>query len=101
MIEVVYVLLSLTVFKQDTLTNLDIILDQRRHHLLVEIHLVKAMVSPEVMYRYESWTIKKFELQRIDAFELWYWRRLLRVPWTARRSSQSILKEIRDRKSVV
>ena len=68
MIEVVYVLLSLTVFKQDTLTNLDIILDQRRHHLLVEIHLVKAMVSPEVMYRYESWTIKKTKCQTVDGF---------------------------------
>ena len=64
----VYVLLSLTVFKQDTLTNLDIILDQRRHHLLVEIHLVKAMVSPEVMYRYESWTIKKTKCQTVDGF---------------------------------
>ena len=56
--------------------------------------LVKAMVFPVVMYGYESWTIKKAECQRIDAFELWYWRRLLRVPWTARRSNQSILKEI-------
>ena len=68
MIEVVYVLLSLTVFKQDTLTNLDIILDQRRHHLPAEIHLVKAMVSPEVMYRYESWTIKKTKWQTVDGF---------------------------------
>ena len=59
-----------------------------------KIHLVKAMVFPVVMYRCESWTIKKAELRRIDAFELWCWRRLLRVPWTARRSNQSILKEI-------
>ena len=58
-----------------------------------KVHLVKAMVFPVVMYGYESWTIKKAELQRIDAFELWCWRRLLRVPWTARRSNQSILKE--------
>ena len=62
--------------------------------MLTKVHIVKAMVFPVVMYRYESWTIKKFELQRIDAFELWCWRRLLRVPWTARRSNQSILKEI-------
>ena len=67
---------------------------KQRHHLLTKVHIVKAMVFPVVMYRYESWTIKKFELQRIDAFELWCWRRLLRVPWTARRSNQSILKEI-------
>ena len=59
-----------------------------------KVHLVKAMVFPVVMYGYESWTIKKAECQRIDAFELWCWRRLLRVPWTARRSNQSILKEI-------
>ena len=59
-----------------------------------KVHLVKAIVFPVVMYRYESWTIKKAECRRIDGFELWYWRRLLRVPWTARRSNQSILKEI-------
>ena len=59
-----------------------------------KVHKVKAMVFPGVMYRYEKWTIKKAECQRIDAFELWCWRRLLRVPWTARRSNQSILKEI-------
>ena len=59
-----------------------------------KVHLVKAMVFPAVMYRYESWTIKKAECRRIDAFELWCWRRLLRAPWTARRSNQSILKEI-------
>ena len=59
-----------------------------------KVHLVKAMVFPVVMYGYESWTVKKAECRIIDAFELWYWRRLLRVPWTARRSNQSILKEI-------
>ena len=62
--------------------------------MLTRVHLVKAMVFPVVMYGCESWTIKKAECQRIDAFELWYWRRLLRVPWTARRSNQSILKKI-------
>ena len=62
--------------------------------LSTEVHLVKAMVFPGVMYGYESWTIKKAERRRIDVFELWYWRRLLRVPWTARRSNQSILKEM-------
>ena len=77
-----------------TMTNLDSILKSRDITLLTKGHLVKAMVFPIVMYRYESWTIKKNEQQRIDAFELWCWRRLLRVPWTARRSNQSILKEI-------
>ena len=62
--------------------------------MLTKAHLLKAMVFPVVMYGYESWTIKKAEHQRIDAFELWFWKRLLRVPWTARRSNQSILKEI-------
>ena len=62
--------------------------------LPTKVHLVKAMVFPVVMYGYESWTVKKAERRRIDAFKLWYWRRLLRVPWTARRSNQSILKEI-------
>ena len=62
--------------------------------MLTEVHLVKAMVFPVVMYECESWTIKRAEHQRIDAFELWFWRRLLRVPWTAKRSNQSILKEI-------
>ena len=65
-----------------------------------KVRLVKAMVFPVVMYGYESWTVKKAECQRIDAFELWCWRRLLRVPWTARRSSQSILKEISPRISL-
>ena len=66
---------------------------KQRHYFANKVHLVKAMVFPVVMYRCESWTIKKAEHQRTDAFELWCWRRLLRVPWTARRSSQSILKE--------
>ena len=76
------------------MTNLDSILKSRDITLPTKVRLVKAMVFPVVMYGCESWTIKKAEHQRIDAFELWYWRRLLRVPWTARRSTQSILKEI-------
>ena len=76
------------------MTNLDSILKIRNTTLPTKVHLVKAMVFPVVMYGYESWTIKKSERQRIDAFELWCWRRLLRVPWTARRSNQSILKVI-------
>ena len=75
------------------MTNLDSILKSRDITLLTKVHLVKAMVFPVVMYGCESWTIKKAECRRIDAFELWCWRRLLRVPWTARRSNQSILKE--------
>ena len=75
-------------------TNLDSILKSRDITLPTKVHLVKAMVLPVVMYGCESWTRKKAEHQRIDAFELWCWRRLLRVPWTARRSNQSILKEI-------
>ena len=77
-----------------TMTNLDSILKSRDITLLAKVLIVKAMVFPVVMYGCESWTIKKAEHQRIDAFELWCWRRLLRVPWTARRSNQSILKEI-------
>ena len=76
------------------MTNLDSILKSRGITLSTKVHLAKAMVFPVVMYGYESWTIKKAEHQRIDVFELWCWRRLLRVPWTARRSNQSILKEI-------
>ena len=76
------------------MTNLDSILKSRDITLLIKVHTVKAMVFPVVMYGCESWTIKKAEYQRTDAFELWCWRRLLRVPWTARRSNQSILKEI-------
>ena len=74
--------------------NLDSILKSRDITLSTKVHLVKVMVFPVVTYGCESWTIKKAERQRIDAFELWFWRRLLRVPWTARRSNQSILKEI-------
>ena len=74
--------------------NLDGILESRDITLLTQVHLVKAMVFPVVMYGCESWTIKKAERRKIDAFELWCWRRLLKVPWTARRANQSILKEI-------
>ena len=76
------------------MTNLDSIFKSRAINLPTKVHLVKAMVFPVVMYGCESWTVKKAERHRIDAFELWCWRRLLRVPWTARRSNQSILKEI-------
>ena len=76
------------------MTNLDSVLKNTDITLLTKVCIVKAMVFPVVTYRCESWTIKKAECQRIDAFELWCWRRLLRVPWTARRSNQSILKEI-------
>ena len=76
------------------MTNLDCLLKSRDITLPTKVHLVKAMVFPVVMYGCESWTVKKAELRRIDAFELWCWRRLLRVPWTARRSNQSILKEL-------
>ena len=76
------------------MASLDSILKSRDTALATKVRLVKAMVFPVVMYGCESWTIKKAEHQRIDAFELWCWRRLLKVPWTARRSSQSILKEI-------
>ena len=76
------------------MTNLDSILKSRDITLPTKVHLVKAMVFPMVMYGCESWTVKKAQRQRIDAFELWCWRRLLRVPWTSRRSNQSILKEI-------
>ena len=76
------------------MTNLDSILKSRDITLLTKVHLVKAIFFPVVMYGCESWTVKKAERRRIAAFELWYWRRLLRVPWTARRSNPSILKEI-------
>ena len=76
------------------MTNLDSMLKSRDITLPTKVHLVKAMVFPVIVYGYESWTIKKAECPRIDTFELWCWRRLLRVPWTARRSNQSILKEI-------
>ena len=76
------------------MTNLYSILKSRDITLPTKVHLIKVTVFPVVMYGYESWTTKKAEHRRIDAFELWWWRRLLRVPWTARRSNQSILKEI-------
>ena len=76
------------------MTNLDIILKSRDITLPTKVHLIKAMVFPVVMHGCENWSIKKAEHHRIDAFELWCWRRLLRVPWTARRSDQSILREI-------
>ena len=80
--------------ERKAMTNIYSILKSRDITLLTKVHLVRAMVFPVVMYGCENWTIKKVEHQRIDAFELWCWRRLLRVPWTARRSNQSILKEI-------
>ena len=80
--------------ERKVMTNLDSIFKSRDIALPTNVHLVKAMVFPAVMYGCESWTVKKAESQRIDAFEVWCWRRLLRVPWTARRSNQSILKEI-------
>ena len=76
------------------MTNLDSILKSRDITLPTKVHLVKSMVFPVVMYGCDSWTIKKAESQRIDAFELWCWRRLLRVPWSTRRSNQSVLKDI-------
>ena len=82
------------VLGRKVMTNLDSIFKSRDIILPKKIHLVRAMVFPVVMYGCESWTVKKAECRRIDAFELWYWRRLLRVPWTARKSNQSILKEI-------
>ena len=81
-------------FGRKAMTNLDSILKSRDITLPIEVHLVKAMVFPVVMYGCDSWTLKKAEYQNIDAFELWCWRRCLRVPWTARRSNQSILKKI-------
>ena len=81
-------------FGRKVMINLDSILKSRDITLPTKVHLVKATVFPVVMYGCESWTVKKTEHQRIDAFELWCWRRLLRVPWTARRSNQSILKEV-------
>ena len=84
----------------EVMTNLDSIFKNRDITLPTKVHLVKAMVFSVVMHGCESWTIKKPEHQRIDAFELWCWRRLLRVPWTARRSNQSILKEIRPEYSL-
>ena len=82
------------------MTNLDSVLKSSDITLPTKLHLVKAMVFPVVMYGYESWTIKKAEHQRTDTFELWCWRRLLRVPWIARKSKQSILKEISPKYSL-
>ena len=82
------------------MTNLDSLFKSRDITLLTKVRLVKAMVFPVVMYGCESWTVKKAERQRIDAFDLWCWRRLSRVPWTARRSNQSLLKEISPRCSL-
>ena len=84
--------MNFKVGRRKVMTNLDSILKSRDVTLPTKVRLVKAMVFPVVMYGCESWTLKKAEHQRIDVFELWYWRRLLRVPWTARRSNQSILK---------
>ena len=86
--------LRFLLFGRKVMTNLDSILKIRDITLPTKVHLVKAMVFPVIMYGYESWTVKKAERQKIDSFELWCWRRLLRVPWTARRSNQSILKVI-------
>ena len=86
--------------ERKTMTNLDSILKSRDITLSTKVHLLKAMVFPVVMYVCESWTIKKAEHQRIDAFELWLWRRLLRVPWMARRSNQSILEEVNSEYSL-
>ena len=88
-----YEIKRLLLLGRKIMTNLDSILKSRDIALSTKVHLVKAMVFPVVMYGCERWTIKKAECQRIDAFELWCWRRLLRVPWTARRSNKSILKE--------
>ena len=87
-------------FGRKAMTKLDSIFKSRDITWPTKVHLVKAMVFPIVMYGYETWTIKKAEGQRIYAFELWCWRRLLRVPWTARRSNQSILKEINPKDSL-
>ena len=89
-----YEMKSRLLLRRKVMTNLDGILKSRDITLPTKVHLVKAMVFPVVMYGCESWTIKKAECQRINAFELWCWRRLLRIPWTARRSNQSILTEI-------
>ena len=84
----------LLLLERKAMTNLDSVLKSRDITLLTKVHIIKAVVFLVVMYGWESWTIKKALCGRTDAFELWYWRRPLRVPWTARRSSQSILKEI-------
>ena len=93
-LQMVTAAMKLLLLGRKAMTNLDSILKSRDITLPTKVHLIKAVVFPVVMYGCESWTIKKAEHQIIDAFELWCWRRLLRVPWTARRSNQSILKEI-------
>ena len=90
----------LLLLERKVMTNLDSILKSGDITLPTKVHLVEAIVFPVVMYGCESWTVKKAERRRIDAFELWCWRRLLRVPWTARRSNQSILKEISPENSL-
>ena len=82
------------ILERKVMTNLETLLKSRNITLPTKVHLVKAVVFPVIMYECESWTIKKVEHRRIDAFELWCWRRLLRIPWTARRSNQPILKEV-------
>ena len=94
LLQVVIAAMKLKDFGRKVMTNQDSIFKSRDITLPTKVHLAKAMAFPLVMYGCESWTVKKAECQRIDAFELWCWRRLLRVPWTARRSNQSILKEI-------
>ena len=89
-----HIVILICISLRKVMTNLDSILKSRDITLSTKVHLVKAMVFPAVMYGCESWTVKKAEQRKIDAFELWYWRRFLRVPWTARRSNQSIRKEI-------
>ena len=92
--------MNYTVHGRKVMTNLDSILKSRDSTLTTKFHLVKAIVFPVVMYGCESWTIKKAECRRIDAFELWCWKRLLRVPWTSRRSNQSILMEVNSEYSL-
>ena len=87
-------------FGRNTMTNQDNVLKSRDFILLTKVYIVRSTAFPVVMYRYESWTIKKAECQRIEGFKLWYWKRFLRVPWTAKRSSQSILKEINPENSL-
>ena len=93
-IEIYFLLFKVKGIRRKAITNLDSILKSRDITLLTKVNIVKAIVFPVVMYGCESWTIKKAECRRIDAFKLWCWRRLLRVLWTARRSNQSVLKEI-------
>ena len=100
MVTIAMKLINACSLEEKAMTNLDSVLKNRDIALLTKVCTVKAMVFPVVMYGCESWTIKKAECQRIEAFELWCWRRLLRIPWTAKRSNQSILKEINPRISL-